>query len=275
MSTLTSFPADDPVWNTGGLNRTTPIDAKQALGWIIGEEPPSGYYNWWQFYVWKYIEHYKVTAAALNDGKIDRDGGNTVTGNILPDANATRDLGSIGTRFDDVFVDKLDTNTLEVNTGVNTSLIPLALGYNLGDDGDPWTDIWARTIRTKTTMASLSSDDSPSTSLDLISMNQTKSILACGSINGVTGALISGFNCASSAFTVNPGIYRVTLDVAVDDNAAVVVTCSTADHTAAAQIVTSGTQVTVHTRDGSGYVNSSFTFIIVGSPRTLVTDTIS
>lgn len=53
--------------------------------------------KWWQ------------TPTTTMNNKLNRDGTNTITGNILPDLDGTRDLGSYGTRFQDVYTDNLYT----------------------------------------------------------------------------------------------------------------------------------------------------------------------
>ncbi len=72
--TLGARPSTDPVWNTGGANRTTPTGLKQAAGWGLNEEPPSGYFNWWQNLVYQWQQWFEAGVDALNSGKIDIDG---------------------------------------------------------------------------------------------------------------------------------------------------------------------------------------------------------
>lgn len=48
----------------------------------------------------------------LTEGKLERDGSNTVTGHVLPDANNTRNLGSGAARFATIFAQNFDATSL-------------------------------------------------------------------------------------------------------------------------------------------------------------------
>lgn len=80
--TLGARPADDPIWATDGLNTTEPIEAKKKLGWELGEEPPSAYFNWWQNNVYLWQQWLEAGVDALNAGKIDIDGDTIAAGNF-------------------------------------------------------------------------------------------------------------------------------------------------------------------------------------------------
>lgn len=41
-------PTKYPDWATDGTNVVEPPSGKKAAGWVPGEEPPSGWFNWWQ-----------------------------------------------------------------------------------------------------------------------------------------------------------------------------------------------------------------------------------
>ena len=45
---MATKPTSVPVWNTGGANNVEPSAGKKILGWLIGEKPPSSYFNWLQ-----------------------------------------------------------------------------------------------------------------------------------------------------------------------------------------------------------------------------------
>lgn len=44
-------PTEYPDWATDETNNVEPPDAKKALGWVPAEEPPSSWFNWWQWIV--------------------------------------------------------------------------------------------------------------------------------------------------------------------------------------------------------------------------------
>lgn len=41
-------PTKFPDWATDGSNVVEPPDGKKAAGWVPAEQPPSGWFNWWQ-----------------------------------------------------------------------------------------------------------------------------------------------------------------------------------------------------------------------------------
>lgn len=121
-ATIAAFPADDPIWNTGGANRVAPTTGKQALGWTLGEEPPSATFNWWMFYVSEYVQHYKTAVAALYEDKLSRHGGE-VDGNITFDFDQIRNIGTDSVRLDTLFTGRVDAVTLFPSTpGGSTSV---------------------------------------------------------------------------------------------------------------------------------------------------------
>jgi len=60
---MATKPTSVPIWNTGTANRTEPSAGKKVLGWIIGEEPPSSYFNWLQGLTGDWLQY-------LSDGNI-------------------------------------------------------------------------------------------------------------------------------------------------------------------------------------------------------------
>lgn len=44
-------PTNYPDWGTDQTNNVDPPGAKKAAGWVPGEQPPSGWFNWWQWVV--------------------------------------------------------------------------------------------------------------------------------------------------------------------------------------------------------------------------------
>lgn len=90
---LAPFPADDPIWNTNGTNRTTPTTTKQGIGWALNEAPPSSFFNWWMFYVSEYVQHYKTAVVALDTGKANRNGDDQLSGDFSPSVDGGATLG--------------------------------------------------------------------------------------------------------------------------------------------------------------------------------------
>lgn len=43
---MATKPSTVPTFNTGGDNNTAPSAGKRILGWLVGEQPPSSYFNW-------------------------------------------------------------------------------------------------------------------------------------------------------------------------------------------------------------------------------------
>ncbi len=305
MSALAPFPADDPVWNTGGANRTTPLLAKQALGWDVGEEPPSSYFNWFMFYTGEYVAHYKTAVAALNDGKLDRDGGNTVTGNILPDSNVTRDLGSIAFRFDDVFADRVDTNTLTVNTTVGSGLIPTTTAlYGLGTGANRWANVFGvaaafdtLVVNTSalpdlpggaflgirgTPFLSLVARDIEADDVRVYRFTQPSGIGDLAYLSSLATPLVV---CKQTSTAASPtavlstshlnvttithpfvGDYTVTFDVAINEDASVLVTTQSTGVTVAAAIAAGGGSMSVSLRNSitGAAVDGRFSVLIIG-----------
>lgn len=54
---MASRPAEVPVWNTGGLNRSDPGSGKEALGWESGEEATSSWQNWLSYYTGAWLQY--------------------------------------------------------------------------------------------------------------------------------------------------------------------------------------------------------------------------
>ena len=50
-----------PTWATGGgADISTPTSGQQATGWVEGQSPPAGWFNWWQNLVYLWIAWYYI-----------------------------------------------------------------------------------------------------------------------------------------------------------------------------------------------------------------------
>ncbi len=54
---MSTKPSTVPVWNTGGDNNTEPAAGKKVDGWLIGEQPPSSYFNWLQKLTGEWLQY--------------------------------------------------------------------------------------------------------------------------------------------------------------------------------------------------------------------------
>lgn len=142
---LDPFPADDPVWATDGLNLTAPIAAKQELGWELGEEPASAYFNWWQNLVWQYIDHYKTAVAYLESDKLSRQGGE-ISGSYTFDFDQGYNIGSDSFRLQTLFTGDVDA----------ISVLPYAMlaGSKVGSPSRPWSIGYFDSIEINNSLAS-------------------------------------------------------------------------------------------------------------------------
>lgn len=80
--------------------------------------------KWWQ-----------TPTKALTD-KLNRDGTNTITGNIIPDGDGTRDFGSVGARFQDIY-----TLTLEATDIVASDDVTVGDDLTVVDDASVGGDL--------------------------------------------------------------------------------------------------------------------------------------
>jgi hypothetical protein len=130
-ATIAPFPADDPIWNTGGANRVAPTTGKQALGWTLEEEPPSATFNWWMFYVGEYVQHYKAAIAALYEDRLSRHGGE-IDGSMTFAGDQFYNIGTSSVRLKTLFTGRVDLiELLPWHTGasIGTSLRKFDTGY--------------------------------------------------------------------------------------------------------------------------------------------------
>lgn len=252
MSAAAAFPADDPIWNTGGANRVTPSGAKQALGWAASESPSSAFFNWFMFFTGEYIQHYKNEVVQLHSIKLDRNGGNMINGTIVTVLDNANDWGSSVKRFANIFgtnvhvYGDLDleagsaidgdvlpkaTNTFllgsssfkwaglfatvaNINTvTVNTQIVPDAAGgANCGVNGTAWASVVGRRV-TGTRVIGFNDSD-PSNQEDLVSLSQLNHNVCIARISGATGALLFGYN-VDGVVKTGTGRYTVNLKQAV------------------------------------------------------------
>lgn len=70
---MATKPTNAATWNTGGANRVDPGTTKRALGWEVGEQPPSSYFNHWMNLAGQWTDY-------LKDGALT--GNHTITGTL-------------------------------------------------------------------------------------------------------------------------------------------------------------------------------------------------
>lgn len=227
------FPADDPIWNTGGLNRTTPLIGKQALGWTTEEEPPSGYFNWFMFYVGEYIQHYKAAVIALDSGKVNLSGAAgglpSMSGVFAPTVDNTGSIGLLTNRWSEGrFYNLTASTSLAAGAGsvknawtigdalggslamaagarVNGNLISNALN-DAGSDGQPWLNVVARAMRARS-FRPTTKVYTQATDASLCDLVQNKSIVAVCAVSYPGGT--PSEKTGGSSFNVT-GIMRTT-----------------------------------------------------------------
>jgi hypothetical protein len=60
-----------PRWNTDLFNNSEPTELKKSAGWVVGEEPSSAFFNWWQNSVFRWQEWSENAIDEINAEKID------------------------------------------------------------------------------------------------------------------------------------------------------------------------------------------------------------
>lgn len=70
---MSTKPGTLPEWNTINTNRVAPSVARKAVGWLLGERPAGGYFNWLSYWTFKWLEY-------LNDGALS--GNHSITGDL-------------------------------------------------------------------------------------------------------------------------------------------------------------------------------------------------
>jgi hypothetical protein len=63
-------PIKYPDWATDGTNTVEPPAGKVAAGWLPAEQPPAGWFNWWQRNVGEWTRWLESLIAALT-GRVD------------------------------------------------------------------------------------------------------------------------------------------------------------------------------------------------------------
>jgi hypothetical protein len=63
-------PTQYPDWATDGLNTLEPPAGKVAAGWVPGEQPPSGWFNWWKHLVGEWTRWLDAEVVSLT-GRVD------------------------------------------------------------------------------------------------------------------------------------------------------------------------------------------------------------
>jgi hypothetical protein len=105
---MAAKPTDLAIWNSGGLNRTTPALLKRGLGFIRGEKPASSYFNW-------FFNTMHTWVAYLSDGALEGD--HSIDGDLSV-TGATTLTGAVGVTGDTTLTGNLDVTGTITGTGV-------------------------------------------------------------------------------------------------------------------------------------------------------------
>lgn len=284
-----------PEWATDAGTRVAPSSGQIDSGFLFKQIPPSSMMNFvlgvfadWLLWLYAVVVDLDTAVTTLDEDKLARDGSNTITGDILPEDDASQTIGSDGVRLDRVFcyVTSIKEGLLiEPNAVIFGEVEPdSATGQALGraDRTKLW-DLHARDVKAATIdgnrVTSYANDATPNDDTALISPDQNKSTLACGVCDGGT-ALSSGYNVASITH-VGTGLYEINLHRAVPNACAAVVTPrNTGEMICNATIASSGTKISIQTRKFNAATpafdlfDMEFSFAVIGPPRALVTSPI-
>lgn len=143
-------PGTDPEWATDPDTTLEPSGPKKALGWVLGERPGFNVFNWWMNLVYQWIDYAKNALSELDTTKAEKSGG-VYTGDLNPDANDTRSLGTGGgtpKRW------KVNASTLDVSSTITLpsgtpnlvgDLIPVTTDtdVDIGDGSHRIRKIWS------------------------------------------------------------------------------------------------------------------------------------
>lgn len=59
---MSTKPATLPTWNTGGANRSAPSGAQEIAGSATGDQLPSGWLNYWLYWIFSWLEYVRDAA---------------------------------------------------------------------------------------------------------------------------------------------------------------------------------------------------------------------
>lgn len=153
----------------------------------------------------------------------------------------------------------------------------------LGTDTERW-DAFLGTADVDTlngdVVYTTTNEQNPASQLALAALDLNKCILACGFYDASAGTFTTSFNVASIADDSGvPGRWTITLDQAVPDACAVIVTAAGGgSHNLSPRYgwgdvtpASSGASIRARVSDGSSFTDSDFSFLVIGPPRTLPT----
>lgn len=101
-----------PEWGTAGTNNVEPTDAKKAAGWLDGERPPAGWFNWLLNNIWQWIVQIVSEIDTLTSGL----SGEVTTRSNADDAleTAVNNETSARTTADNTLQDHIDAVDVDV-----------------------------------------------------------------------------------------------------------------------------------------------------------------
>ena len=65
---MSTKPATLPTWNTGGANRSAPSGAQEIAGSATGDQLPSGWLNYWLYWIFSWLEYVRDAAFTSTTG---------------------------------------------------------------------------------------------------------------------------------------------------------------------------------------------------------------
>ncbi len=142
MTISATKPTLSPVWATDALTRVEPSAGQKATGWTNGQRPAHNVMNWLQGIIYDWQQYLEDATDQLESTKLNRSGDQTMQGDIIPDGNNTRDLGSAAVRWAIIagqLVAVYDSLFLDSGARVTTDMLPSGSGVRtLGAVGNLW-----------------------------------------------------------------------------------------------------------------------------------------
>lgn len=212
---MSTKPTILPEWNTGGTNRTAPSPTRKLLGFLLGERPPSGYFNELFFRTYKWLEYLKDGAFSGNHsitGDLNVTGALTGTG-ILKHGDQIKTLNAFALERDGGWTiatnglqsvaDDVAYGSIPFDVGDRVKSLKIALKGNAATDGDITVTVSkVATDGTVTSIGSGSSNNQANAWADLtVDLTDTTITDSLAIIIGVASSIEGGITVGSMRFT--------------------------------------------------------------------------